>query len=91
MPKAPNAKRVLIAVLATALVAGFLGLVLFLLLEFLAVPGAMYWAVGLAVAGGLLIRRMLFEGEQVGRAVLFALSAGLGAIGGLWLGRVLLA
>lgn len=89
MPKAQRTQRLVVAVLAAAVVAGALGFVLYLLLGVLGVPGAMYWAVGLAVAGSLLIRRMLFAGEQVGRAIVFALAGGLGALGGLWLGRAL--
>lgn len=89
-PKTVRTQPFAVLLLAAAGVTGLLALLLFVAFYALGFSGAPYWAVGAAVVGGIVMRRMLLPDPSISQTVLFTLCTIGAAVGGLWLGNVLL-
>ena len=89
-PKTVRAQPFAVLLLAAAGVTGLLALLLFVAFYTLGFSGAPYWSVGAAVVGGIVMRRMLLPDPSISQTVLFTLCTIGAAVGGLWLGNVLL-
>ena len=76
--------------LAAAGLAGALALGLFPVFAALGTAAAPYWAVGVAVVGGIVMRRVLLQKPSAGRTVLFTAVVIGGALAGLGLANMLL-
>jgi MFS family permease len=63
---------------------------LFLIFGALGLSGAPYWSVGIAVIGGIVMRRRLLDDPGVAQVLLFSGGTIGGALAGLWLGGLLL-
>lgn len=74
---------------AAAGLTGALALGLFPIFAALGTAAAPYWAVGVAVVGGIVMRRVLLHRPSVGRTVLFTAVTIGGALAGLALANVL--
>ena len=76
--------------LAAAGLTGALALGLFPVFAALGTAAAPYWAVGVAVVGGIVMRRVLLQKPSAGRTVLFTAVVIGGALAGLGLANMLL-
>jgi len=78
-----------LVIAATGLTAA-LALVLFPVFMGLGLTAAPYWAVGIAVVGGIVMRRALLRDPSVAQTVIFSACAIGGALAGLAVANVLL-
>jgi len=88
----PHGRSFAVLLAAATGLTGALALVLFVVFVGLGLVGngAPYWAVGVAVVGGIVMRRILLRDPSVMQTVLFSACAIGGALAGLWLAGLLL-
>lgn len=85
----PGRKRFAMLLAAAAGLTSALALVLFAVFAGLGLAGAPYGAVGVAVIGGIVMRRVLLDNPSVARTVLFSATCIGGALAGLGVANLL--